>query len=63
VIVSAPAENLKVIHDIFAPLEVRPIGRVSDAPRLKLGGWFDEDVAALRRLYEEALPGRLGRHD
>jgi phosphoribosylformylglycinamidine synthase II len=63
VIVSAPAENLKAIHDIFAPLEVRPIGRVSDAPRLKLGGWFDEDVAALRCLYEEALPGRLGRHD
>ena len=63
VILSAPAENLKAIHDIFAPLEVRPIGRVSAAARLKLGRWLDEDVVALRRLYEEALPGRLGRHD
>lgn len=63
VILSLPAENFKAIHEIFAPLEVRSIGRVTAAPRLKIGRQIDEEVAVLMRLYEDALPGRLGRHD
>ncbi len=63
VILSAPAENVEVLREVFAPLEVREIGRVSAAPRLVIGRDIDEDVAALQRLYEDALPGRLGRHD
>ncbi len=61
VIVSAPVENIKVLHQVFAPLEVVAIGLVTRASRLKIGTAIDEDVAALRSLYEEALPGRLDR--
>ncbi len=61
VIISAPVENIQVLHQVFAPLEVVAIGRVTQAPRLKIGTAIDENVAALQRLYEEALPGRLGR--
>jgi phosphoribosylformylglycinamidine synthase len=60
VIISAPVENIEVISQLFRPLEVRQIGRVSANPRLKVGTLIDEDVRALMRLYEEALPGRLG---
>ncbi len=61
VIVSAPVENIKVLHQVFAPLEVVAIGLVTRASRLKIGTAIDEDVVALRSLYEEALPGRLDR--
>jgi phosphoribosylformylglycinamidine synthase subunit PurL len=61
VIMSAPVENIQVLHQVFAPLEVVAIGRVTQAPQLKIGTVIDENVAALQRLYEEALPGRLGR--
>jgi phosphoribosylformylglycinamidine synthase len=59
VIISAPVENIEVISQLFRPLEVRQIGRVSANPRLKVGTLIDEDVRGLMRLYEEALPGRL----
>ena len=61
VVISAPVENIKVLDQIFATLEIVAIGRVTRAPRLKLGGLINEDVAALRMLYEDALPGRLER--
>ena len=63
VVISAPVENIEVLHQVFAPLETVAIGRVTMTPRLKIGAAIDEDVAALRDLYEGALPGRLGRHD
>jgi phosphoribosylformylglycinamidine synthase len=61
VVISASVENIEVLHQIFAPLEVVVSGRVTQAPRLKIGAAIDEDVAALRGLYEGALPGRLER--
>jgi phosphoribosylformylglycinamidine synthase subunit PurL len=61
VVISAPVENIEVLHQVFAPLEVVAIGRVTLAPRLKIGVTIDEDVDALRGLYEDALPGRLER--
>ena len=61
VVISAPVENIKVLHQVFAPLEVAAIGLVTLAPRLKIGDTIDEDVTALRTLYEAALPGRLDR--
>jgi len=64
VIVSASAENIEVVHEIFSSLECRVIGRVAMRPRVRIAAptgqiVIDEDVADLRRLYEEALPGRL----
>jgi phosphoribosylformylglycinamidine synthase subunit PurL len=64
VIVSASAENIEVLHEIFSSLECRVIGRVAMRPRLRIAAPIGqiviyEDVADLRRLYEEALPGRL----
>jgi phosphoribosylformylglycinamidine synthase subunit PurL len=64
VIVSASAENIEVLHEIFSSLECSVIGRVATRPRLRITapigqGVIDEDVADLRQLYEEALPGRL----
>jgi len=64
VIVSASAEEIKVLHEIFSSLECRVIGRVATRSRLRIAApigqiIIDEDVADLRRLHEEALPGRL----
>jgi phosphoribosylformylglycinamidine synthase len=64
VIVSASAEKIEVLHEIFSSLECRVIGRVATRPRLRIAApigqiIIDEDVADLRRLYEEALHGRL----
>jgi phosphoribosylformylglycinamidine (FGAM) synthase-like enzyme len=60
VILSAAPQNLDAIREIFAPLEVTTIGRVTPTPRLKIIHLIDEDVAELMRLYEEALPRTLG---
>jgi len=60
VIVSAAARHLDELRALFEPLEVTVLGRVSARPRLKLATAIDEDVNDLRRIYEEALPRRLG---
>ncbi len=61
VVISAPLENIKVLHQVFASLEIIEIGRVTAAPRLKIDAVIDEEVDALRHLYEDAIPGRLMR--
>jgi phosphoribosylformylglycinamidine synthase len=61
VLISASMENSEVLHQVFAPLEIVSIGRVTAAPRLKIDEVIDEEVDALRRLYEDAIPGRLAR--
>ena len=61
VVISAPIENIEAIHQVFAPLEVRRIGRVTAAARLAIGAEINEDLAALKQIYETALPGRLNR--
>jgi phosphoribosylformylglycinamidine synthase subunit PurL len=44
-------------------LEFSVIGRVVDEPKLRVAGVVDEDVRALRALYEDALPRRLKASD
>ena len=45
VVISAPIENVEVLHQIFAPLEVIAIGRVTTVPRLRI----DDDDRRRRR--------------
>ena len=60
VIVSTAAENLEAVRAMLAPVEVRTIGRVTAVPRLQIpAARIDHEVAALQRLYEDALPRRL----
>jgi phosphoribosylformylglycinamidine synthase len=63
VIISAPQDNIEIIRKTFVPLEVRLIGLVNESTRLRIAGLIDEDVRDLKRLYEEALPGRLGANE
>jgi phosphoribosylformylglycinamidine synthase subunit PurL len=63
VIISAPRDNIEIIRKTFVPLEVRLIGLVNESTRLRIAGLIDEDVRDLKRLYEEALPGRLGANE
>ncbi|HXZ88701.1 MAG TPA: phosphoribosylformylglycinamidine synthase subunit PurL [Candidatus Binataceae bacterium] len=60
VIISAPTDRIEAIGTLFSPLEIRPIGRVSDRARLRIDSLIDEDVRGLMAVYEEALAGRLG---
>jgi phosphoribosylformylglycinamidine synthase subunit PurL len=60
VIISAPSDRIQAIGKLFSPLEIRPIGRVSDRTRLRIDSLIDEDVRGLMAVYEEALAGRLG---
>jgi phosphoribosylformylglycinamidine synthase len=62
VVISAPVENIQVLHKVFSPLEVVAIGLVTIAPHLRIGNVIDEEIAILQHLYEHALPGRLA-HD
>jgi phosphoribosylformylglycinamidine synthase subunit PurL len=61
VVISVPMENIQVVRQVFTPLEIVEIGLVTAALRFKIDGVIDEDVDALRRLYENAIPGRLMR--
>jgi phosphoribosylformylglycinamidine synthase len=64
VVLSFPSSHRIDVEGIFArrglPFEV--VGRVSAAPRLKIGTMIDEDCRALLAVYERALPGRLGEN-
>jgi phosphoribosylformylglycinamidine (FGAM) synthase-like enzyme len=61
VVISAPEENIQVLHKIFDHLEIVAIGHVMATPRLKIDEVIDEDLATLRTAYEDALPARLNR--
>ncbi|MEA2650055.1 MAG: phosphoribosylformylglycinamidine synthase subunit PurL [Candidatus Binataceae bacterium] len=61
VVISAPEENIQVLHKIFDHLEIVAIGHVMATPRLKIDDVIDEDVPTLRTAYEDALPARLNR--
>ncbi|MGH7864129.1 MAG: AIR synthase related protein, partial [Candidatus Binataceae bacterium] len=62
VIVSAAQTDAARACDHFVRygLDCVVLGRVSADPRLRITPFIDEDVRALRRIYEDALPGRLG---
>jgi phosphoribosylformylglycinamidine synthase len=59
VILSCAPQNFDALRQAFEPLEVRTIGRVIADARLIIQPGIDEDLATLRRLYEEALPRRI----
>jgi hypothetical protein len=63
VILSTAACNLDELTKIFGSLEVIVLGYVTKEPRLKIAPAIDEDVNELMRIYEDALPRRLGSHD
>jgi phosphoribosylformylglycinamidine synthase len=63
VIISAAAHNLEELRQIFEPLELCLLGTVSGVPRLRIAPDIDEDVNELLRIYEEALPRRLGPNE
>ncbi|HEY6393895.1 MAG TPA: AIR synthase-related protein, partial [Candidatus Binataceae bacterium] len=65
VLLSLKEANRASVERIFssAGLECRVVGRVTAEPRLMIAPVIDEDVNELRRIYEDALPGRLRAHE
>ncbi len=60
----APGDAARV-EKLFAErgLEFAIIGKVTADPRLRIGAAIDDDVSELRRIYEDAIPRRLGSGD
>jgi len=68
VVLSVAPENVVRLKDIFPGLECRVIGHVTSEPGLRIAlaadhPAIDEDVTELRRIYEQAIPRRLGAND
>jgi phosphoribosylformylglycinamidine synthase subunit PurL len=63
VVISTPQQNIARLREIFSTLECRVIGRVTETARLKIGLIIDEDLGELKRIYEEAIPTRVGAHE
>ncbi|HLX37343.1 MAG TPA: AIR synthase-related protein, partial [Candidatus Binataceae bacterium] len=62
IVISANEKDVVQLGSIFQQngIECRTIGRVTEQPRLSIGGSsIDDDVNELNRIYESALPGRL----
>ena len=53
------------VEKLFAErgLEFAIIGKVTTDPRLRIGAAIDDDISELRRIYEDAIPRRLGSGD
>jgi phosphoribosylformylglycinamidine synthase len=62
VIVSAAHAEAQRVRDHFARhgLECVVLGRVTAEQRLRIAPFIDADVLVLKRIYDGALPGRLG---
>jgi phosphoribosylformylglycinamidine (FGAM) synthase-like enzyme len=65
VVLSYPHTQRDALDEIFTRrgLGFEAIGRVSAAPRLKIGSLIDEDCRELQAIYERALPRRLDRDE
>jgi phosphoribosylformylglycinamidine synthase len=62
IVISAHEKDVVRLGSIFQQngIDCRTIGRVTENPRLSVGGAsIDDDVNELNRIYESALPGRL----
>ncbi|MGA8642744.1 AIR synthase-related protein, partial [Candidatus Binatus sp.] len=61
VILSIAPADVTIVEKLFVGrgLEFAVIGKVIANPRLKIGEAIDEDVSALQRIYENAIPRRL----
>jgi phosphoribosylformylglycinamidine synthase II len=65
VILSIAPTDAARVEKLFAGrgLDFEVVGRVTAVPRLKIGAAIDESVAELQRIYEDAIPRRLGGSD
>jgi phosphoribosylformylglycinamidine synthase subunit PurL len=65
VVLSAAMRQVEELKGLFenAGVEFAMIGHVSEAPRLRIRPAIDEDVRELVRIYEQAIPRRLGAND
>jgi phosphoribosylformylglycinamidine synthase len=59
ILLSAAPEDTEAVRRIFAPLDVRTIGRVTSEMRLRIASAIDEPITELMSLHEKALPRRL----
>ncbi|MGH7814434.1 MAG: phosphoribosylformylglycinamidine synthase subunit PurL [Candidatus Binataceae bacterium] len=59
VAISFKESDLDRVAALFSKLEFSMIGQVTSMPRLKIAPALDEDIADLRRIYEEAIPRRV----
>jgi phosphoribosylformylglycinamidine synthase subunit PurL len=63
VIFSVAPENVERVEGLFSRAQCREIGRVVSEPRIRVGSIIDEDLRELRRIWEQAIPRRLGWDD
>ncbi len=67
VVISADPDRMEALRGLFGGIEFIPIGRVIDAPRLRIANTgsantIDEDVRELRQIHEQAISRRLAPH-
>jgi phosphoribosylformylglycinamidine synthase len=59
VVLSAAADDIGALRELFDGVEIAVIGRVIDGPRLRIANAIDEDVRELRQIHEQAIVRRL----
>jgi phosphoribosylformylglycinamidine synthase subunit PurL len=59
VVLSAAADDVEALRELFGGVEFTVMGRVIDGPRLRIANAIDEDVRELRRIHEQAIVRRL----
>jgi phosphoribosylformylglycinamidine synthase II len=62
VVLSAAADEVEKLRELFGGLEFGVIGHATSEPRLKLVKAIDEDVRELMRIHEQAIARRLAAH-
>jgi phosphoribosylformylglycinamidine synthase len=59
VVLSAAANEVEKLRELFDGIEFSVIGRVTSEPRLRVAKTIDEDVRELRQIHEQAIARRL----
>jgi phosphoribosylformylglycinamidine synthase len=59
VVLSAAANEVEKLRELFDGIEFSVIGRVTSEPRLRVAKAIDEDVRELRQIHEQAIARRL----
>jgi len=63
VVLSVAPEHVARVAELFSGLACGVIGRVTAEPKLRIAALIDDEIRELRRIYEQAIPNRLGGHD
>mgnify|MGYP001197291552 CR=1 FL=1 len=58
-VLSAAANEVEKLRELFDGIEFSVIGRVTSEPRLRVAKTIDEDVRELRQIHEQAIARRL----